>query len=103
MKSKHRLEIQKKANKEFNHLAEWTKVIQKMSEESQDRKKPLSVRRLIKYLKKCPPKAIVELRIFQKTNYGHDPIAFWGKMKKIGIGEYNRSKFVVTLVADREN
>jgi hypothetical protein len=85
---------------EFNNLQEWAKIIDKIGQKEHNH---LSVRRLIKYLNKCPPKAIVELRIFQRTNYGHDPIAFWVKMKKIGIGEYNRSKFVITLIADRES
>ena len=83
-------------------MKDLTKFISKINK----RNKPLSVRRLRKYLKKLPPEAIIELRVNQKTKYSTDPIAFTGNVKRLGLGDYTTYgtvKYVVTLIAEREN
>lgn len=86
----------------YNFLVEFSNVIQKIGEETIKRNKPLSVRRLIKYLKRLPPKAIVQLRITNQSKYRQDPIAYSGTMKNFGIGKYGSANKVVTLIAERE-
>jgi hypothetical protein len=89
--------------REESFLVKYSRVIEKISKETRKRNRPLSVRKLIKYLKKLPPKAVVELMITQQTKYRSEPSNFTGTMKNFGIGKFGSAKHKVTLIAEREN